>query len=279
MKKFLFLFLFIHCTNLNGFNKEDMNSLLERQDWKVLIPKVRNAFEQKDETTLKWVKKVGALPYVPLMYESMRNTVKRALTENELQKLLCITIISLITTTIDLLSCEKLQYITPEKQEYTYKLIKENFRHRLYYKVPTLQRYWEANTPYKDFKFQYSYIIQKAKKSYDTLTEKKTSLPSPIWVTNVTNTSFLNLRYWIDFETPSLAMYNSSKEQKSLEIINKTRAENLNILWDFFLTRKDWKDFFAISWQDIITDLNSKNNNTLWLSLLVAKDSSNVNVN
>jgi len=255
-----------------------MNSLLKKQDWETLIPKVREAFEKKDILTQTWIKKMGALPYIPLMYESMRYAVKRALTEKELQKLLSITIIALATTILDLLSCEKLKYITPQEQEQTYNRIKENFRHRLYYKAPVLQQYWEANMPYKDFKLQYSYIITKAKKSYDTLLEKKTTLPNPIWVTKVANTSFLKLRYWIDFGTPSLSTYIDSQKPESLETIKNIYHQYANAIWSLFFTISDWKHFFALTAQDIATYINNQSKNALWLSLLVEKDTSIITV-
>ncbi|MBA4369416.1 MAG: hypothetical protein C0403_17460, partial [Desulfobacterium sp.] len=191
MKKFLCLSLLINCTSLNACSEPELNSMLKHQNWEPLIPKIRDAFKKKDTQTLEWIKKVGVSPHVPLIYESMRNAVKRALTEEELQKLLSMTIIALTMTVLDLLSCEKLKYMNTQEQAQTYKRIKENFRHRLYHKAPILQQFWEENTPYKDFKLQYSHIITKAKKSYQTLLEEKTTLPNPIWVTKVANTSFL----------------------------------------------------------------------------------------
>ena len=279
MKKFLCFSLLMNYTILNAFNESELNSLLKNQNWELLIPKVREAFKKKDMLTLAWIKKEGELPHVPFIYESMRSAVKRALTEKELQKLLSITIIALIITILDLLSCEKLKYMNTLEQEQTYNRIKENFRHHLYYKAPILQQYWEANMPYKDFKLQYSHIIAKAKKSYQALLEKKTTLPNPIWVTKVANTSFLKLRYWIDFGTPSQETFIDSQKPESLETIKNIREKNADIVWSLFFTISDWMHFFALTAQDIATYINNQTKNPLWLSLMVGKDSSIITVN
>jgi hypothetical protein len=206
------------------------------------------------------------------MYESMRNAVKKAQSEKKLQKLLSITIIAHITTILDLLSCEELKYMNSQEQERTYQHIKENFRHRLYYKAPVLQQYWKANMQHEDFKFQYSHVILDAKKTYENFLKKNINFPSPIWAVNVANTSFLKLTYWIDFGTPSQEIFNNSKKSESLETIKNIREKNTKIIWAFFSTISDWENFFMLTWQDIITYINEKKN-TFWLSLILEENS------